>query len=158
MARSTIAVIGAGQWGTTLAGLLAGKDLPVRLWVREAELAATMAATRENTLFLPGIALPAALQPTASMAEAIAGAELLVMAVPSCWMRATARALATYLPFPASPLITVTKGLEIETGKRMSEVIREEIPALPAIGRALRPQSRPGSGEGRPGRDRHRQR
>ena len=134
MPQTRITVIGAGGWGTTLASLLAGKGLPVRLWVREPELAAAMLATRENTQFLPGIRLPETLVPTADMAASLTDADLLVMAVPSRWMRAISREFAGHLPAAPPPLITVTKGLEIETGKRMSEVILEEMPALPAIG------------------------
>lgn len=150
MSQRPIAVIGAGAWGTTLAGLLAGKGLPVRLWVRESDLAATIATERVNTQFLPGIRLADTLIPTASMAEATADAELLVMAVPSRWMRATCRELATQLPTPCPPLITVTKGLEIATGHRMSEVIREEIPQLPAIGALSGPNLAPEVAKGDP--------
>lgn len=132
--QTRMAVIGAGAWGTTLAALLAANGQPVRLWVREADLAAEMAEQRENTRFLPGITLPTALEPTCEMAHAVADAELLVLAVPSRWMRTICRHdLAPVLRAAAPPVITVTKGLEIETGRRMSEIIREEIPALQAI-------------------------
>jgi glycerol-3-phosphate dehydrogenase (NAD(P)+) len=150
MAARTITVIGAGAWGTTLAGLLAAKGLSVRLWVREPALAALMAETHENAWFLPGIPLAESLTPMTRMDEATAGADLLVMAVPSRWMRAMARELAPQLPTLCPPLITVTKGLEIETGKRMSEVIGEEIPALPAIGALSGPNLAPEIAKGDP--------
>lgn len=134
MAQTRVTVIGAGGWGTTLAALLAENGCPVRLWVREPELAATMAERRENPVFLPGIRLPDGLMPTPDLAEALQDAALLVMAVPSRWMRAVCRDCAPWLTEACPPLITVTKGLEIETGKRMSEVILEEVPTLPAIG------------------------
>lgn len=133
MSETMIAVIGAGGWGTTLAALLAGKGLQVRLWVREAELATTITATRENSVFLPGIHLPETLSATTDMAATVTGAALCVIAVPSCWMRATIGALATQLTSPLPPMVSVTKGLEIETGKRMSEVIHEMLPSVPAI-------------------------
>ena len=133
MPESAIAVIGAGAWGTTLAALLAGKGLPVALWVREPELADMMRRTRENTQFLPGITLPDALRPTADLDDALHRATLLVLAVPSRWMRATCRELARHLPAVAPPVVSVTKGLEIDTGLRMSEVIRAEIPAISAV-------------------------
>lgn len=134
MPATRITVIGAGGWGTALAALLAGNDRSTRLWVREPELAEEMSATRENSRFLPGVRLPEALRPTADLAAALHDADLLVMAVPSRWMRDISRTMAPLLPSSCPPLITVTKGLEIETGKRMSEVITEEIQALPAIG------------------------
>lgn len=128
----TIAVIGAGAWGTTLASLLAGNDHRVRLWAREQEVVDGVNYAHENIRFLPGLPLHPALSATTSMAEAADGAGLLVMAVPSRWMRESCRAFTREVPAPP-PLVSVTKGLEIETGKRMSEVIVEELPALPAI-------------------------
>lgn len=128
-----IAVIGAGAWGTTLARLLSGNGHAVTLWVREEELAAEMTQTRVNSAFLPGFTLPPELQISHDIVAATADAELLVMAVPSRWMRTSAAELGRALPANPPALVTVTKGLEIETGKRMSEIISEEIPALPAI-------------------------
>lgn len=147
---TAISVIGAGAWGTTLAALLAGKGLPVTLWVREPELAEAIMQRRENTQFLPGISLPPTLRSTADLALAAVDAELLVLAVPSRWVRATARELAVRLPAPPPPLVTVTKGLEIETGKRMSEVIREELPTLPAIAALSGPNLAPEIAAGQP--------
>ena len=151
MAQPIIAVIGAGAWGTTLAGLLAGKGLPVRLWAREVEVVTSINARRENTLYLPGITLAQALRPTTELAAAVEGAALLVMAVPSRWMRSVAQALAGVLPAAACPpVLTVTKGLEIESGKRMSEVIGEELPALPAIAALSGPNLAPEIARGDP--------
>jgi len=133
MNEPQIAVISAGAWGTTLAALLAGKGYDVRLWAREPEIVESIRSRRENTRFLPGITLPDNLLATPDMREAAAGVELLVIAHPSTWLRATCRELATCLSSPIPPVLTVVKGLEIATGKRMSEVIREEIPGLPAI-------------------------
>jgi glycerol-3-phosphate dehydrogenase (NAD(P)+) len=75
---------------------------------------------------------------------------MLVMAVPSRWMRSTAALLARCLPAAAPPLITVTKGLEIESGKRMSTVLQEEIPALPAIAALSGPNLAPEIAHGQP--------
>lgn len=150
MSDTAITVIGAGAWGTTLAGLLAGTGLPVRLWVREPELAETITHTHVNAQFLPGVMLPELVTPLSNMAEAVAGATLLVMAVPSRWMRTSCRELAAQLPAKPPPLITVTKGLEIETGKRMSEVIAEELRSLPAIGALSGPNLAPEIAQGQP--------
>ena len=147
---TSIAVIGAGAWGTTLAALLAKNGHSVRLWVREPEVAAEIADTGVNSRFLPGIALPDGLLPTTEMTEATAGADLLVMAVPSRWMRASAQALAAAAPSTCPPLVVVTKGLEIETGKRMSTVILEEMPMLPAIAALSGPNLAPEIARGDP--------
>lgn len=147
---TNITVIGAGAWGTTLAVLLAKKGYLVRLWVREDDLAIEMRGTRENSRFLPGISLPATLLPTADLHQAVTAAEMLIMAVPSRWMRSSARELAAVLPANSPPLISVTKGLEIETGKRMSQIISEEIPCLPAIGALSGPNLAPEIARGEP--------
>lgn len=96
MAR--IAVIGAGQWGTTLAALLCENGHAVRLWAREPEVVDAIARCHENTPFLPGIPLPPALLPTNELAVAMEHAQLLVMAVPSRWMRAACQSLAVLVP------------------------------------------------------------
>ena len=150
MSEPRIAVMGAGGWGTTLAGLLAGKGYDVRLWVREPEILESIRARRENTRFLPGVTLPDTLRATPDMREAADGAELLVVTTPSTWLRATCRALAAQLSSPVPPVLTVVKGLEIATGKRMSEVIREEIPALPAIAALSGPNLAPEIARGLP--------
>ncbi|MHB9130276.1 MAG: NAD(P)H-dependent glycerol-3-phosphate dehydrogenase [Armatimonadota bacterium] len=150
MSQSTIAVIGAGQWGTTLAGLLAGNRLAVRIWAREPEVVAAINAVHENTPFLPGLSLPPSLRATTCVEEAVDAAALLVIAIPSRWMRPSCRELATHFTASLPPLISVTKGLEIETGKRMSEIISEEIPGLPAIGVLSGPNLAPEVAQGQP--------
>jgi glycerol-3-phosphate dehydrogenase (NAD(P)+) len=123
----TIGVLGAGSWGTALAVHLARTGHAVRLWARDASLAAAMAGSRENVAYLPGITLPAALRPTGDVAEAIDGAEFLVTAVPSHGLREVARAACQHLP-RACALVSATKGLEEGSLLRMSEVLRSELP------------------------------
>ena len=123
----TIGVLGAGSWGTALAVHLARTGHTVRLWARDASLAAAMAGSRENVAYLPGITLPAALRPTGDVAEAIDGAEFLVTAVPSHGLREVARAASQHLP-RACALVSATKGLEEGSLLRMSEVLRSELP------------------------------
>ena len=128
----TIGVLGSGSWGTALAVHLARTGHDVRLWARDAALAEQMAARRVNATYLPGIELPKELQPTHALAAALAGAELVVMAVPSHGVRTVARA-ASPLLVSGCTLVSATKGLEETSLLRMSEVLRAECPADSAI-------------------------
>ena len=114
-----IAVIGAGGWGTSLASLLDTGGHRVRLWVRRPALCEQLRQQRENSLYLPGIALPETLSFTTSLAETVSEAELLVLAVPSHAMREVARGLKPSLE--GTPLlVSVSKGIEEETLQTMS--------------------------------------
>jgi glycerol-3-phosphate dehydrogenase (NAD(P)+) len=124
-----VAVVGAGSWGTTVAAL-AAVNTPTTLWVRRPELAEQIAAGRENADYLAGHALPASLGVTASMADAIGGADVVVMAVPSHGFRDVARDVAQYLR-PWVPIVSLAKGLEPDTLQRMTEVAAEEMPGHP---------------------------
>lgn len=124
----TIGVLGSGSWGTALGVHLARTGHEVRLWARDAVLVQQMTATRTNAAYLPGIELPQALQPTGVLSDAISGAELVVMAVPSHGMRAVARAASSFVGSNCT-LVSATKGLEEGSMLRMSEVMRAEFPA-----------------------------
>jgi glycerol-3-phosphate dehydrogenase (NAD(P)+) len=124
-----IAVIGAGSWGTALAKLFAENRHNVVLWARSRELAAAIAAGRENPGYLPGITLPESLTCTEDMAVAVRGAGLVIIATPSHVVRATVRNLAGHLA-PGTVVVSAAKGLELGSLKRMSTVIAEEIPAV----------------------------
>ncbi len=128
----TIGVLGSGSWGTALAVHLARTGHDVRLWARDAALAEQMAVTRVNAAYLPGIELPKALQLTQALDQALAGAEFVVMAVPSHGMRAVARA-ASPLMAPGRTLISAAKGLEEGSMLRMSELLRVECPAAAIV-------------------------
>ncbi|WP_327069065.1 NAD(P)-dependent glycerol-3-phosphate dehydrogenase [Kitasatospora sp. NBC_01250] len=118
------AVFGTGSWGTPFAMILADAGCEVALWGRRKELVDTIAATRTNPEYLPGIVLPEAVVPTTDAAAALAGADFAVLAVPSQTLREN---LAAWKPLigPDTVLVSLMKGIELGTAKRMTEVIRE---------------------------------
>lgn len=120
-----IAVVGAGAWGTALAAHLARAGHDVRLWARRAEAAAEIAGGT-NSVHLPGVALPP-LAATADIAAAVANAEGVIVVVPSEFGRETYRALQSVVP-PGAVVVSATKGLELQSLRRMSEVAAEELP------------------------------
>ncbi|GAC1368728.1 MAG: NAD(P)H-dependent glycerol-3-phosphate dehydrogenase [Ktedonobacteraceae bacterium] len=126
-----VGVIGSGAWGTTLALLLARKGITTTLWDHHAERAAQMQQQRENTALLPGIYFPDALQVTSSLAEAAQGKEMLLLVTPSQRLRDNLRLLAAHAPqlTPGTILVSASKGIEIASLQRMTEVIEEELPA-----------------------------
>jgi glycerol-3-phosphate dehydrogenase (NAD(P)+) len=128
-----IAVIGAGSWGTALSVHLARLGHGVRLWAREAEVVAQVRAERVNGMFLPGIALPESIEICDSLERAVTGMELVVLVTPSHGTRLVLRSAAPHLQ-PSAVVVSATKGLEVETLLRASEVIRQEIgPVHPVV-------------------------
>jgi len=122
-----IGVIGAGSWGTTLADLLARKGHRVTLWAYEPELAAEMAATGINPVFLPGISLSPSLEFTNSLAEAVSGKALLLFVVPSQVVRGVLHNALPHLPTDAV-LVSASKGIELDTLMTVSQIYEELIP------------------------------
>ena len=118
-----ILVAGSGGWGTALALLLHKNGHEVTLWSYCAEESERLAQTLENP-FLPGVALPKELRFTADAAQA-QDKNMIVFATPSFAVRATAKTFAPYLPDDAV-LVSVTKGIEADTGLRMSELVAQE--------------------------------
>jgi glycerol-3-phosphate dehydrogenase (NAD(P)+) len=121
------AVVGAGGWGTTLA-LLLSQSGPVLLLAREPEAAERIRATRLNHRHLPGVVLPEPVVVSSELTALADAHELIVLAVPSRYLRDTAKRIAPHVP-PAAILLSATKGLEAGSLSRMSEVLTEEIPA-----------------------------
>jgi glycerol-3-phosphate dehydrogenase (NAD(P)+) len=129
----SIAVLGAGSWGTALSVHLARQGHDVRLWARDERLADEMRARRANAVYLPDVALPAGISLTHALEEALDGSEVVVSAVPSHGCRAVLRAAAPHLHGRAT-MISATKGLEAGTLLRLSEVIAEEVgPSHPVV-------------------------
>ncbi|MCD6521195.1 NAD(P)H-dependent glycerol-3-phosphate dehydrogenase [Candidatus Calescamantes bacterium] len=124
-----IAILGAGGWGTALSILLEKKGYKVFLWEVFPEYAEELRSKRENYKFLPGISIPSQIQITSSLEEAVCDAEIIVIAIPSRYLRDTLKMLP---PLPPSVLlISAVKGLEEKTFKRMSQVILEELGEFP---------------------------
>jgi len=129
----TVAVLGAGSWGTALAVLLCRHGHEVRLWSRETDHVAALQADGENAHDLPGIALPAGLVVTGDLAEAVDAARVLVGAVPSSGTRQVA-AEAAPLAAAGAAWLSAAKGIERGTHLRMTEVVAQAAPALrPAV-------------------------
>jgi glycerol-3-phosphate dehydrogenase (NAD(P)+) len=124
-----VAVIGAGTWGTTVAAVAAAGH-PTVLWARRKEVADEIASVRTNATYLPGVSLPSTLAATPSLEDALGGAEVVVMAVPSHGFRAVLDAAAPFVP-RGIPVVSLAKGLEPGTRRRMSEVVAEVAPGHP---------------------------
>lgn len=122
-----IAVLGAGAWGTALACVLSDRYAEVPLWVFEPDLAAEMADSRENRVYLPAIALPPPVRPTADLERALTGRTLVILVTPSHAFRRVLVAARAWLD-PAAVVVSATKGIEAERGLTMSGVLREAAP------------------------------
>ena len=118
-----IAIIGAGSWGTTLAILLAEKGYDVRLWARREELAKDIESKKENAQYLPGVKFPSSLIVDSSMKDVVENTDIILSAVPSQFLREVMGEAKKY--YSGQIVVSVTKGLEHHTGKRMSEVIED---------------------------------
>lgn len=124
-----IGILGAGSWGTALALLLGKKGEEITLWGRRREIVESINLKRENPIYLPGVPLSPKIRATLEMEEAVINKEVIVLAVPSFAMREVAKRLALF-DVGEAVLVNASKGLEEESGKRMSEVILEIMPHL----------------------------
>ncbi len=127
-----VAVLGAGCWGTVLANHLAAKGADVLLWSHDPAVADAINHRRENTVYLPGMALAPSLRATADPVEAARGRRVLLSVSPSQTVRAVLATLARVVPKDAL-VIGASKGIETGTLKRMSEVCAEELPGRPYV-------------------------
>jgi len=118
------AVMGAGSWGTTFAQVLCDAGTRTVLYARKPQLAKAITGLHENPDYLPGITLPPALDATADPAEALDGADLVAFAVPAQSLRANLADWVPHIP-PGALLVSLMKGIEFGTCRRMSEVIAE---------------------------------
>jgi glycerol-3-phosphate dehydrogenase (NAD(P)+) len=125
-----VAVLGAGSWGTAFSAVLCDAGTEAVLWARRAELAHAMQRGRENPDYLPGVELPGSLRVTDDIKEVVDGAEAVVFAVPAQNLREHLVDWAGVLP-PAALLVSLMKGVELGSSKRMSEVL-VEVAGVPA--------------------------
>ena len=124
-----IAVLGAGSWGTTLAILLAEGSHSVTLWSFVEKDTEAILRSRENPSFLPGIKIPESVGVTSNMEEAVSGKEMIVVAIPSQFIRSSLTKLRG-LSFEDVLLVNVAKGVENGTLMTMSEVLHDTLPHL----------------------------
>ncbi|HEX4473053.1 MAG TPA: NAD(P)H-dependent glycerol-3-phosphate dehydrogenase [Nocardioides sp.] len=125
-----VSVLGAGSWGTAFSLVLADAGNDVTLWARREEVCETINQRRENTDYLPGVELPPTVTATHDTERALAGAEVVVFAVPSQTFRANLERWAPYIP-QTSVMVSLMKGVELGTLRRMSEVVGEVTDAAP---------------------------
>ena len=123
---NTIAILGAGNAGTTFALIAAQNANAVRLWTVEEDVAETMRQKRENRKYLPGVTLPEEIVVEGDLQKAVTGTDVVMLTVPSHVVRRLARAIAPFLT-PEQILLDVAKGIEEKTYYLMSEVIHSEL-------------------------------
>jgi glycerol-3-phosphate dehydrogenase (NAD(P)+) len=121
---SKVAVFGSGSWGTAFSIVLADAGNEVVMWARREELSTAITTTHENRDYLPGIGLPASITATHDPEAALDEASIVVLAIPSQSMRANLEDWADHIPSDAV-VLSLMKGVELGTAKRMSEVIEE---------------------------------
>ncbi len=127
-----ITVLGAGSWGTALAKLLGDGGHEVALWTRSPDHARDLAERHENVRYLPGATLPGTIAPTADLEASLGDAKMIVVVVPSHTVRETL-ARAAPLIRPQTIVVSASKGIEVETGATMAEVLSQVLPAQVAI-------------------------
>jgi glycerol-3-phosphate dehydrogenase (NAD(P)+) len=128
--QASVAVVGAGSWGTTVASMVARRT-PTTIWARRPEVAGEIASEHTNEAYLPDRVLDPGLRATAALDEAVGEADVVVMAVPSHGFREVLERAAPHLR-PWIPVISLSKGLEQGTRARMTQVISEVLPGHPA--------------------------
>jgi glycerol-3-phosphate dehydrogenase (NAD(P)+) len=124
-APGSVCVVGAGNWGTTLAHLIGKGGTSVRLWTRDPKQRDEINERRTNVRSTSGFSISPHVRSTIELEEALAGAELVLVAIPSQSFREVSRSMGDRLD-PAQIVIHGTKGLELGTHRRMSEILQEE--------------------------------
>lgn len=123
-----VAIVGATTWGTTLGIILARMDQPVRLLARTPAEAAELNSRRQNVRFLPDVPFPSSLTVSSSLDEVVSPAKLIILAVPSHRLRQNIRDIRDGIT-NGTIVVSAAKGLELPAGKRMSQILEEELPS-----------------------------
>lgn len=121
-----VAVIGAGSWGTALGIIAARRGHQVRLWSRNAEVVESINRVHSNAIYLPDARIPERVRATEKIAEALELAEIVILAAPSHATRAILTSMAPLVE-PDLIFVSATKGIEIDTGKRISQIVAEVV-------------------------------
>jgi glycerol-3-phosphate dehydrogenase (NAD(P)+) len=129
LADLKVGVLGGGSWGTTVASLVT-RNAPVQLWARNPDAVREINEAHSNERYLPGIELPKKLTATADLIELVETADVLVMGIPSQNFRSVLEEVKEHIRAWV-PIISLTKGLEVDTRMRMTEVIEEVVPGHP---------------------------
>lgn len=132
MGKASIAVLGAGSWGTALALVLLENGHQVNLWMKRREQLQEIKETRENSRYLPGVKIPEAMQLFTSLSEALEGVDGILLAVPTQAVRGVLKEIKPYVK-AHHVVINSAKGLEQGTLLRISQVVEEELPGQPYV-------------------------
>jgi glycerol-3-phosphate dehydrogenase (NAD(P)+) len=125
--KINIAVLGDGGWGTTLAVLLSRKGFRVTLWGAFKDYIAYLDRERINTKFLPDVKIPKQIEITHNLGEALKEKQIVILAIPSQHLRKIAKRIKRFSVSGETIFVSVTKGIEMKSLKRMSEVVYEEL-------------------------------
>jgi glycerol-3-phosphate dehydrogenase (NAD(P)+) len=124
-----VGLLGGGSWGTTVAALVA-RNTDVTIWARDAETVVEINEKHTNEKYLPGASLPANLRAAGTIEETVADIDVLVMGIPSQGFRAVVEQVKPHLRAWV-PVISLTKGLELDTGMRMTQIVEQVLPGHP---------------------------
>lgn len=123
-------LLGGGSWGTTVAALIA-RNAPITMWARDQGTVDEINTQHSNAKYLPDAVLPKSVRATTDIEEAVAGMDVIVMGIPSQSFRGVLEQIKPHIR-PWVPVISLSKGLELSTNKRMTELIHEVLPGHPA--------------------------
>ena len=123
-------LLGGGSWGTTVAALIA-RNASITMWARDQSTVDEINSQHTNSKYLPDAVLPSEIQATSDLEAAVAGMDVIVMGIPSQSFRGVLEQIKPHIR-PWVPVISLSKGLELDTGKRMTELINEVLPGHPA--------------------------
>jgi len=129
MKNLKVGLLGGGSWGTTVASLVS-RNAPVTLWARNPKTVEEINSLHTNSTYLPGAKLPDKLKASNDIAETVSGADVVIMGIPSQNFRSVLQEVKEHIR-PWVPVISLTKGLELDTRMRMTEIITEVLPGHP---------------------------